>query len=142
MLSPICRIVELDEQLLLCPKIVDSYNRRINERLAISHRAIPLHSIRHVLTVQPVSTRVSSDSSERDKRLPVNFRVMLVDDHRIMREGLRAPLRSKKDIVIVGEADNGVTAVAVAITCSPGVVVMDLSMPKGGSDATRQLMTL
>ncbi|MEO7996458.1 MAG: response regulator transcription factor [Gemmatimonadaceae bacterium] len=66
------------------------------------------------------------------------IRVMLVDDHRIMREGLRALLRSANDITVVGEAANGPEAVALLPQLSPDVVVMDLSMPGGGgSDATR-----
>lgn len=67
-------------------------------------------------------------------------RVVLVDDHRIMREGLRALLEKEADMDIVAEADNGRTAVELARTLKPDVVVMDLSMPHlNGIEATRQI---
>jgi DNA-binding NarL/FixJ family response regulator len=68
---------------------------------------------------------------------------MLVDDHTILREGLRALLRSAPDIEVVAEASNGIDAVAVAEQCVPDVVVMDLDMPEGdGATATRALSRL
>ena len=71
------------------------------------------------------------------------IRVMLVDDHTILREGLRGLLRATPDIQVVGEASNGVEAVALAAQCPPDVVVMDLDMPGGdGATATRELARL
>ena len=71
------------------------------------------------------------------------IRVMLVDDHTILREGLRGLLRTTPDIQVVGEASNGVEAVALAAQCAPDVVVMDLDMPGGdGATATRELARL
>ena len=57
------------------------------------------------------------------------IRVLLVDDHAIVRDGLRALLRTTPDIQVVGEAGDGMEAVAVAERAAPHVVVMDLSMP-------------
>lgn len=71
------------------------------------------------------------------------IRVMLVDDHAILREGLRRLLASVPDIEVVGEACNGVEALGVAAQCSPDVVIMDLDMPDGdGATATREMAKL
>jgi DNA-binding NarL/FixJ family response regulator len=71
------------------------------------------------------------------------IRVMLVDDHTIVREGLRGLLHSAPDIQVVGEASNGVEAIAVIAQCAPDVVVMDLDMPGGdGTTATREISKL
>jgi DNA-binding NarL/FixJ family response regulator len=65
---------------------------------------------------------------------------LLVDDHAVVREGLRAFLELQPDIVVVGEADGGETALAVAAKTKPDVVLMDLVMPDGdGITALRRL---
>ncbi len=70
----------------------------------------------------------------------MTIRLLLVDDHELMREGLRAILEREQDIEIVGEADNGRTAVQLACTLSPDVVVMDVAMKDmNGIEATRQI---
>lgn len=67
--------------------------------------------------------------------------VLLVDDHRILREGLRALLAREKDFTVVGEANDGRSAVQMVIERAPDVVVMDLSMPNlNGIEATRQII--
>ncbi|MDA8321459.1 MAG: response regulator transcription factor [Actinomycetota bacterium] len=68
------------------------------------------------------------------------MRVLLADDHPVVREGLRGMLASEPDIEVVGEAGSGPEAVALAGRLRPDVVLMDLRMPGGdGVDATRQL---
>jgi two-component system response regulator NreC len=68
------------------------------------------------------------------------IRVLLVDDHAMVREGLRMLLRPAPDIAVVGEAENGVTAVAAARRLAPDIVVLDLDMPGGdGMAAVRDL---
>ncbi|MBC8074436.1 MAG: response regulator transcription factor [Chloroflexales bacterium] len=57
------------------------------------------------------------------------LRLMIVDDHQIVRQGLRAILRVLPDIELVGEADGGKSAVALAATLLPDVILMDLVMP-------------
>ena len=70
----------------------------------------------------------------------MSVRVLLVDDHRIMREGLRALLASEPDIEIVGEAPDGRAALDLVRTLIPDVVVMDVGMPElNGVEATRQI---
>ena len=68
------------------------------------------------------------------------IRVVLADDHSVIREGLRALLGTAPDIVVVGEAENGVEAIAVASRLAPSVVVLDLDMP--GSDGATALREL
>lgn len=68
------------------------------------------------------------------------IRVLIVDDHPIFRDGLRTALRAE-GIEVVGEAGNGDEAIAVAATCSPDVVLMDLQMPgRSGIEATRAII--
>jgi DNA-binding NarL/FixJ family response regulator len=67
-------------------------------------------------------------------------RVVLIDDHKMMREGLRALLGEAPDIEVVGEASNGRGAIELVRTVSPDVVVMDVGMPElNGVDATRRI---
>jgi DNA-binding NarL/FixJ family response regulator len=69
--------------------------------------------------------------------------VLLVDDHTVVRQGLRALLQSEEDIEVVGEAENGRQAVAAARKTPPDVVVMDVAMPLlNGLEATRQILKL
>jgi DNA-binding NarL/FixJ family response regulator len=68
------------------------------------------------------------------------IRVLLVDDHTLVRAGLRALLRTAPDVSVVGEAESGPEAVAETTRLKPHVVVMDLDMPGGdGATATREL---
>ena len=68
------------------------------------------------------------------------IRVLLADDHALVRDGLRAVLAREADIEVVGEAADGREALAVAETTKPDVAVLDLSMPLlNGLDAARQL---
>jgi NarL family two-component system response regulator LiaR len=68
------------------------------------------------------------------------IRVLIVDDHKIVRKGIRALLAAKRDFVVVGEASNGVEAVAQAQSLRPEVVLMDLMMPEmDGIQATREI---
>jgi DNA-binding NarL/FixJ family response regulator len=67
-------------------------------------------------------------------------RVFLVDDHPILRSGLKALVDSQRDMIVVGEAADGLAALAAVPGLRPDVVVMDLSMPKlGGAEATERL---
>ena len=71
----------------------------------------------------------------------MSIRLLLVDDHKIMREGLRALIGSEPDLDVVGEASNGRDAVALARTCRPEVILMDVAMPDlNGVEATRQIL--
>ncbi len=68
------------------------------------------------------------------------IRVVLAEDHLIVREGLRALLDGRDDVVVVAEADNGHDAVKAAKEHRPHVIVMDLNMPGlNGIDATKTI---
>jgi DNA-binding NarL/FixJ family response regulator len=70
-----------------------------------------------------------------------NISVLLVDDHNIVRQGLRALLTAESDITIVAEAQTGREAVGLAAKLHPDVVVMDLAMPLlNGWEASRQIL--
>ena len=70
-----------------------------------------------------------------------NINVLIVDDHTIVREGLRALLAAEGDINVVGEAQTGREAVQMTGECCPDVVLMDLAMPLlNGWEATRQIL--
>lgn len=71
---------------------------------------------------------------------PDLIRVVLVDDHQIVRAGLKAVLSTAKDITVVGEGSSGKDALVLAERLDPHVIVMDLSMPDmDGLTATREL---
>ena len=68
------------------------------------------------------------------------IRVLLVDDHTMVRQGLRVLLEAEKDIAVVGEGETGRQAVQLAKKLLPSVVVMDIAMPVlNGLEATRQI---
>lgn len=66
------------------------------------------------------------------------IRVLVVDDHAILRDGIRSLLESQEDIVVVGEAGDGAEALEYVSKLLPDIVLMDISMPKtNGLEATR-----
>lgn len=70
----------------------------------------------------------------------MNVRVLVADDHPVVREGLAAMLQAEPDLDVVGEAGNGDEAVALAVRLRPDVVLMDLRMPRlDGASATARI---
>jgi DNA-binding NarL/FixJ family response regulator len=70
------------------------------------------------------------------------IRVLIVDDHRILREGVRILLENQPDMEVVGEGDNGRIALQLVEKHLPDVVLMDLNMPDmNGVDATRLIVS-
>lgn len=71
------------------------------------------------------------------------IKVLIADDHPLLRQGLVGILSRESDIVVVGEAGDGREAVEMAAALQPDVVVMDISMPRGGGlGATRKIQEL
>lgn len=69
--------------------------------------------------------------------MPAKLKILIVDDHAIVRDGLAAILKFQKDMTVVGEADDGKSAIQKAQTLRPDVILMDLMMPNiNGADAT------
>ncbi|OGO70249.1 MAG: DNA-binding response regulator [Chloroflexi bacterium RBG_19FT_COMBO_56_12] len=68
------------------------------------------------------------------------IRILLADDHTILRNGIRAILEDEPGMVVVGEAEDGRTAVSLACQLKPDIVIMDIAMPLlNGLEATRQI---
>jgi len=71
----------------------------------------------------------------------MSIRILLADDHKITRQGLRSLLDKQQDMEVVAEAEDGRTAVRLVGELSPNVVIMDVTMPDlNGIEATRQIV--
>ena len=69
-----------------------------------------------------------------------NIRILIADDHALMRLGLKSMISLQPDMEVVGEAENGQDAIESAAALRPDIVIMDLMMPKvNGADATRTI---
>jgi len=70
----------------------------------------------------------------------VRIQVLIADDHKIVREGLRSLLEKQPDIVVVAEAENGETVLKLVQEMRPDIVLMDIAMPNlNGMEATRRI---
>jgi len=71
----------------------------------------------------------------------MSIKIVIADDHSIMREGLRLLIEKEGDMEVIGEAENGRRAVEMAASLKPDIIVMDVSMPDlNGIEATRQIV--
>lgn len=86
----------------------------------------------------PIGNR---DPRQRDTNDDDCIRIVIADDHKLMRDGLRQILEAEPDFEIIGEAANGREAIDIAHSLHPDVVLMDISMPGiNGIEATRELV--
>ena len=70
------------------------------------------------------------------------IRILLADDHTVLRESLAAVLRTSNDCAVIGEASDGIEAIERAMTLRPDVAVVDISMPRlSGIEVTRRIVT-
>ena len=71
------------------------------------------------------------------------IRIMLAEDHKVVREGTRRLLESQSDFQVVGEASDGIEAVELAKKLRPEIIIMDVSMPRlNGIEATKEIKSL
>jgi DNA-binding NarL/FixJ family response regulator len=81
--------------------------------------------------------------SVKTRTATITARILLVDDHEIVRKGLKSVLEARKDWEIIGEATTGREAVEMVEELKPDVVVMDISMPElNGLEAVRQIVKI
>jgi two-component system response regulator NreC len=72
----------------------------------------------------------------------MSLRILLADDHKITRQGLRSLLEKQQDMEVVAEAENGREAIRLAAEMAPDVVIMDITMPDlNGVEATKQILS-
>ena len=72
----------------------------------------------------------------------MSIRVLLVDDHKIILDGLRSLLKQNSELEVVAEVRDGIAALKAAQELQPDVVIMDITLPKlNGIEATRQILT-
>jgi two-component system, NarL family, response regulator NreC len=90
------------------------------------------------------SARRQTNSSKREDAMQQRkTRILLADDHAVVRNGFRMILNAQEDLEVVGEAANGNQAVEIATELQPDVVVMDVTMPElNGIEATRRICDL
>lgn len=100
---------------------------------------VPIDTSTHsALTISATDVQQSRTHMGPSQRL----RVLLVDDHAMVRQGLRSVLDSYEDLDVIGEAGDGEAAISLAATLQPDVVVMDINMPRvDGIEATRRIVS-
>ncbi len=105
--------------------------------------AVPDPQEAEMAGAQALQTEAYRDPAKRKHAEPKSqerLRVLLVDDHKVMREGLASLLDEQPDMDVVGQAGNGREAVDLAHRLEPHVIIMDASMPvMSGDEATRQI---
>lgn len=88
-----------------------------------------------------VAGRVCAQGVE--ERTSMGFKILIVDDHEVVRQGIRTILRSRPQWEVCGEAVNGKDAIEKAKTLDPDVIIMDITMPEmSGIEATREITKL
>jgi DNA-binding NarL/FixJ family response regulator/predicted Ser/Thr protein kinase len=116
-------------------------------RMLMRDRPVRLASVRLVGVELEALQRSSRVSPQPDRSIAPppaapKIKVLLVDDHAVVRQGLRTFLELQDDMTIVGEAANGLEAIEEAKQVQPDIVLLDLMMPKmGGVEATPHIIT-
>lgn len=89
----------------------------------------------------PAQTAMNGHQHDQQAGKPSKVqRILLVDDHPLIRQGLRTLLDDHDDVIVIGEAGNGVEAVSMAAAMQPDVIVMDVNMPQmDGLQATKHI---
>ena len=102
--------------------------------------AVPVSGHEHETAVFPPDDGSEAQTEAGEREPSIAKRVLIADDHEMLREGIRRVLRNDKDWTVCGEASNGKEAVEKTKALDPDVVILDLSMPVlNGLDALRQI---
>lgn len=105
----------------------------LGERAVVSSATVSPHVIMN-------DRQKNNGAQGTESRISSKIRVLVVDDHAMVRQGLCGVLKQYSDILVVGEAANGEDAVALADRLQPDVILMDVTMPRmDGIEATRLL---
>lgn len=84
---------------------------------------------------------IVAKASKKDKELIMDIRILVADNHRVVREAICSLLRNESGMDVVGEADDGRIAIQLARELHPDIVIMETSMPNlNGIEATRQII--
>ena len=106
---------------------------RGNHRVIVSYRLTLGRVYSPLLTLQEEESDIVTEHPEK-------HRVLIAEDHTILREGLRALLASDPSLDVVGEAEDGREAIQCAAGLAPDIILMDLSMPRmNGMEAIREI---
>ena len=118
--------------------------RQMRERILALGGTLDIHSAigqgtELVITLPPVTRRSSMPRTAGQTMPPI--RILIADDHTLMRQGLRQLCEGMGGFTVVAEAEDGAQAVALARTTQPDVILMDIVMPDlDGVEAIRQIM--
>jgi len=108
--------------------------------LTIPRRDLPRPSPVIASPISEVVRRERPALHSLTRGAPKSVRILIADDHPLVRAGLRELLSERPGIQVVGEAANGVEAISQAVGLQPDVIIMDVSMPQmDGIEATRQI---
>jgi DNA-binding NarL/FixJ family response regulator len=106
---------------------------------------LPRTGLTHLATDGTETTRRDTAKHEGPVYSPTratskSLRILIADDHAVVRAGLRELLSERPDLQVVGEATNGVEVISHAKTLQPDVILMDVAMPhKNGIEATQEI---
>src|SRR5256714_9105053 len=118
-------------------------SRSRNTTAAPSSKIDPSREVQILLSVQSLVLEVRTIVFDVGGSGRQEIRIVLADDHAVVRAGLRALLDKQPGFVVIGEAQTGTEAVALTASARPHVGLMDLAMPGGGGiDATRRITML